>query len=231
MAATSSVTPTGNLYVDGLLMGTKWASSSLTFSFPTEASYYGNNYGYGEPQNNFEAFNSTQKAATYSILDSYASVANFNLTEVTESSTEHGTLRFAESDTPSTAWAYLPHTAAEGGDMWFNNSRTYYDNPVEGNYAWLTITHEMGHAVGLKHPHQAWGSFGEMPVSQDSLEYTVMSYRSYVGASTTGGYTNGSWSFPQTLMMHDIAALQELYGANYATNSLDTVYQLSLIHI
>ena len=50
-----------------------------------------------------------------------------------------------------------------------------------------------------------------------------MSYRSYVGAPT--GYTNDS--FPQTLMMYDIAAVQTMYGANYTTNSGDTVYKWS----
>jgi serralysin len=39
------------------------------------------------------------------------------------------------------------------------------------------------------------------------------------------GYTLGSTSYPQTLMMHDIAALQTMYGANYATNGGDTVYR------
>ena len=52
-----------------------------------------------------------------------------------------------------------------------------------------------------------------------------MSYRSYIGASVTGGLTNGTWSFPQTLMMYDIAALQDMYGANYTTNSGNTVYK------
>jgi serralysin len=50
-----------------------------------------------------------------------------------------------------------------------------------------------------------------------------MSYHSYVG-STTGYLTNEWWSFPQSLMMYDIAALQVQYGADYTTNADDTVY-------
>jgi len=87
--------------------------------------------------------------------------------------------------------------------------------------------HETGHALGLKHPQDVKGAFGAMPLDHDSLEYSVMSYRSYIGASTTSGYTNGTWSYPQTLMMYDIAALQTMYGANYTTNSGDTVYRWS----
>ena len=37
----------------------------------------------------------------------------------------------------------------------------------------------------------------------------------------------GSTSYPQTLMMLDIAATQEMYGANFATNGGNTVYKWS----
>ena len=46
-----------------------------------------------------------------------------------------------------------------------------------------------------------------------------------MSAATQPYYTNESWSYPQSLMMYDIAALQALYGANYVTNSGDTVYK------
>jgi serralysin len=127
------------------------------------------------------------------------------------------------SDKPGTAWAYFPSTNATGGDAWFNNSSGQYDNPRKGNYAALTFIHEIGHALGLEHAHEAY----VMPVERDSMEYTVMSYRSYVGASTTSGYTNETWGYAQSLMMYDIAAVQHMYGANYATNSGNTTYAWS----
>ena len=224
MPTVSSYTPTGDVYVDALLLGKKWAVTSLTYSFPTDASYYGTSYGSGEPTNNFEAFSSLQQSAIRSALQTYSSVANLTFTEITETATEHAVLRYSESDAPKTAWTYYPSTSELGGDAWFNNSGNYFESPIKGNYAWLTMLHETGHALGLKHPHEVMGSFGAMPVERDSLEYSVMSYRSYVGASTQTGYTNGSSSFPQTLMMYDIAALQTIYGANYNTESGDTVY-------
>ena len=106
--------------------------------------------------------------------------------------------------------------------MWFNNSSHYYDNPIKGNYAYEIMIHETGHAMGLKHPQDAMGSFGIMPADHDSVEYTVMSYRSYIGGPLS--YTIAADSYPQTLMMYDIAALQTMYGANYTSNSGDTVY-------
>ena len=88
--------------------------------------------------------------------------------------------------------------------------------------------HETGHAMGLKHPQDVKGAFAAMPLDHDSIEYTVMSYRSYVGAPLTG-YTVGSSSYPQTLMMYDIAALQYLYGANYNTNAGTTTYSMERV--
>jgi hypothetical protein len=227
MPATATYGTTGNSYIDGVLSGVKWGVGTLTFSFPQDASFYGSSYGSGENLNNFEAFTANQQAAVRKILDAISSFSNLNFTEVIESTTVHGDLRYAESDSTGTAWAYYPSTSALGGDAWFNNSKNYYDNPIAGNYGYLTMMHETGHALGLKHPHDVRGSFNALPLEVDSLEFTVMSYRSYVGASTTSGYTNGSGSYPQSFMMLDIAALQKMYGADYTTNSSDTVYSWS----
>ena len=227
MPATSTVTPTGNAYVDGVLSGTKWAVSSFTFSFPTNASFYGSGYGSGEPATNFKALNPVQMDAVRAILADYSAVANITFQEITETASLHADIRLAESDKPGTAWAYYPTTAAEGGDAWFNNTQGYYDNPVPGTYDYVSFIHELGHAMGLKHPHEVDGSFGAMPLDKDSLEYSVMSYRSYVGQSTSGGYTNPYGNYPQSLMMYDIAALQKMYGANFTTNSGNSTYTWS----
>ena len=122
MPATSTVSPTGNPYTDGVLSGMKWAVGSLTFSFPASASYYGTGYGSGEPASGFQAMNATQTAVARSVLQSYSAVANIYFTEVTETSSVHGDLRFAESSVPATAWAYYPTTRAEGGDVWLEGA-------------------------------------------------------------------------------------------------------------
>ncbi len=229
MPSVSTVTPSGIAYVDYVDSGMKWATNSFTYSFPTSSSFYvgfgGAAYGSGEQNAGFTAFNAVQQAATASILNMYSAVANVTFTQITETATQSATLRYAGSSMPSTAWGYYPSVAPEGGDAWFNSVNGWYTNPVVGNYGWLTIIHETGHLLGLKHPQDASGAFGAVPVSADSLEYTVMSYRSYIGASTTQGLTNATWSFPTTLMLYDIAALQYMYGANYNTNSGDTVYK------
>jgi serralysin len=223
MASVTTYNLTGDRYVDGLLGDVKWATTSLTFSMPTSGAYYESDYGYGEPDDNFCVLNSAQQSAVNSTLTMYASITDLGFTEINETSTRNADLRFAMSDMPSTAWAYYPSTAAEGGDAWFNNSSGWYDDPALGNYAYSTFLHETGHGLGLEHAHEG----NAMPVDRDSLEYTVMSYRSYIGASLNSGYTNETWGYPQSPMMYDIAAVQHLYGPNYSTNSGNTTYSWS----
>ncbi|WP_262299381.1 M10 family metallopeptidase C-terminal domain-containing protein [Microvirga sesbaniae] len=222
MPAVTSVNISGDNSIDGLLGELKWAANSFTYSFPTASSYYGTGYGDGETSTNFGALNTMQQSTVRAALSMYASVANLTFTQISETSTRHADLRFAMSDLPNTAWGYFPATSGEGGDAWFNKSSGSYSNPMKGNYAYLTFLHEIGHTLGLEHPHESG-----MPVDLDSIEYTVMSYASFIGASTGTGYVNETWGFAQSLMMYDISAVQQLYGANYTTNSAATVYSWS----
>jgi serralysin len=75
----------------------------------------------------------------------------------------------------------VPSEDALGGDCWVNPSD--YDAPKRVTYAFATFMHETGHALGLDHGQD--GAFA-LPSKLDSLEYSVMTYRSYVGAELTG---------------------------------------------
>jgi serralysin len=220
MPETTTISPSGSIYIKALLSDAKWATNTLTYSFPTSSSHYGMSYS-DEPSNGFGAFNVGQKAATRAALKLYASVGNLAFREITETGSQHADLRYAQSNEPYTAWAYFPSFFDYGGDVWLNKASKEFASPVKGNYAFMTIVHETGHALGLEHPHQGAAI---MPLARDTMEYTVMSYRSYKGASVGGGYDNETWGYSQSLMMYDIAAIQHLYGANYATNSGNTTY-------
>jgi serralysin len=214
---------------NGVLSGYAW-SGTITYAFPTSAS----DYSYtSEASDGFAAITSSmQTTALFAMEQSDGNTANdgFSIEGFTNATFESGstttsTIRIAQSDKPSTAYAYYPTTAAQGGDVWFGTNYDY-TAPQAGNYAWHTMLHELGHALGLKHPHEKEGTFGLMAATYDDVEYTVMSYKAYVGAKLTG-YTYSTWSAPQTYMMADIAALQHMYGADYTTNSGDTTYSWS----
>jgi len=216
MTAYTTYGPTGDAYLDGVMSGYKWAVDNLTYSFPTDVSFYG--HGYPLPDG-FSPLSGAQQAAVASILGMFSSVANLGFTQVEETASQHGDLRFAQYSGNSTAWAYYPSSAPEGGDSWYNSHSGSYANPVRGNYAFITFMHEIGHALGLEHPHE-----GDMPLDRDSMEYTVMSYRSFAG-STALRYSNDQWGYAQSLMMNDIAALQHMYGANFSAQAGHTTYR------
>lgn len=223
----STVANSGTATTDALLGGTKWGSGAVgqavtvTYSFAQSGLLWRTGYGSGEPSYGFQPLNGTQMEVARKALNAWSAVANVSFVEVTESSTVVGDMRFASSSLPSTAWAYYPSSSAEGGDVWLGRN-SYFDSTADGSYSLLGLMHEIGHALGLKHPHDTDGSGVVLAVNLDYLGNSVMSYRSYINQTIGSAYTNTF--FPTTPGIYDIAALQQLYGANMATNASDTTY-------
>jgi serralysin len=230
------LTPSGHAGVDGVRSGFAWADNDpVSFAFPDSPSDYETFYGASEPARGFAQAGSALRDAVRKILlgeaagvtggpgspgPSVLGITNLAIVETTQD--QWADIRVARSSAPTTAWAYYPN-AREGGDVWFG-TRYNFDLPRLGSYQFATVVHELGHALGLKHPHETWNGFAAMPVEWDSLEFTVMSYRSRTGAAPNLGYTNGAYDFPQGWMMLDIAALQRMYGADYRYRAGDTRY-------
>jgi serralysin len=223
--ASASVAASGNQGIDGLLYGAKWSVNALTFSFPTQSSDYGTNYGnYNEHVNGFQAFDTGQQEAVRGFLKSIASMTGLTFTE---SSGGDGIMRFAESNTPtdrsSAAYAYYPTANNPGGDVWTNHTDYEANLMKPGSFGWRSLQHEIGHALGLKHGHSTGGPANQsLPSQYDGHEFSVMTYNSYIGDVAGNGYENEPSGHPQSLMMMDIAALQYMYGANYGATANNT---------
>jgi Ca2+-binding RTX toxin-like protein len=223
MATVGYVGATGDKEIDGLLSGYRW-NGTLTYSFPDSASDYSAGYAYSEPLYGFAQVSAAQQTVVHRAM---ALVTQYTNLTVQYSGTDGADIRIAQSSEANpTAYAYYPDSN-EGGDIWFGNSYNYR-SPTLGNYSYLTHIHELGHALGLKHSHEIEGPGNTaLPSAHDSLEYTVMSYRAYTGQSVNTGYANETYGFPTTFMMNDIRALQQMYGADFTTQSSDTVYSWS----
>ena len=190
------------LYVDTLIAGPTIKLGSMpgigatvTYSFMDSlpSDYVGTEY-----TNGFQAFNDTMKDAVRSAFDAWAAVANITFVETTG---DDAAIRLgANSQSSSAAYAFYPSNQTGDGidsDIFLNADLSYMLSPTLGTYGYETILHEIGHALGLKHPHE------DNPILASSLDSnlnTVMSYNN-VTTNTT----------PQAL---DEAAIKYLYGAS-----------------
>lgn len=235
---------TGNRNVDAALIGSKWGTLNLTYSFPTSGSNYN---GSGYDTNGVSLYHidlgTQQQAAARASFAQLSAATGLTFTQITDTDTVHANIRISQSADNDVASAYgnFPSdTRGLSGDIWFGRtSQPYYDLAFKGTWGYATMMHEIGHTMGLKHGHQDYTNsdlsfyFGDTPrygtqsltPDRDGQAWSLMTY-------TPAPFTNSNFAGekinqPQTYMQYDLAALQYLYGANYTTNAGDSVYTFS----
>jgi Ca2+-binding RTX toxin-like protein len=158
---------------------------------------------------NWTPFTTAQQARAVTALNYVSSVIDINFFQSTDSSALN-TITFANNlQTDSAAYAYLPNTSAYGSDVYLDSATLGNANISDGTYAAFTFIHELGHALGLKHPFYDPSAGTSNPPylseTEDKTALTVMSY------------TDSSSEYYLKFSPLDIAALQYLYGP--CTNS------------
>ncbi len=233
----------GDSKIDSVLSTFQWGDSNgtaitLSYSFPTSGSSWNNPYSdENEPfsPNVVSYFNQTQQNATGDIFSKWSNVANINFVLVDEPDNQ-GDIRLAFStivgQKDASGWAYYPPTypptISRDGDIWIDHTIT---DLTLGTYNSAVISHELGHALGLKHSFEPDDVFNPnvLPTSEDTTQYTLMSYTDYTGAGFRQVGSSNTYEpvSPTTPMLYDVAAVQFLYGANTDYNTGDDIYTFS----
>jgi Ca2+-binding RTX toxin-like protein len=179
-----------------------------------------------------------QKAAIVTSLGLIASYANVVFQEAASGSAADATLRFAQTATggsaarfPTNDGPYAKSDSRDAGD----NFEGVNGNPPSAQYfgtdQFNTIMHELGHSIGLKHGHDP-GLHGALRADVNDNEFSVMTYASWLGSPGIDRTPTEArlGSSPQSYMMYDIAALQELYGgANFSKAGTVATYSWDAI--
>lgn len=244
----SIVNNSGQLTIDALLGGSKWggvtgSGATVTYSFPWTTSSTAVFTGPGgvysdlheDTADQHYGLNGVQQAAAQNALQAWASVANITPVLVQESNTQVGDIRLAFTSASNTfsdgsspwGWASYPDTRyPSGGDVWISSSLTD-TNWSSGSYNYMSLIHELGHALGLKHPFED----GTLDLAHANRQYSIMAYDDApkslfvdITETTRSYYWKSYYVVPDTPMVNDIAAIQYQYGANLGYKTGNDTY-------
>ena len=175
------------------VLGGSQAATKIPYAFPTEASDYTTVTGYPATAEiaTFEPLGDIQKAAVRTTFNLVASYTDLTFVEVGSGLASAATFRFAQYDKPDLSESRFPSNPGpyDGGSDSRDAGDTFLggngDPPAAyfGTDDFATIVHEMGHAFGLKHGHDASFNGALAPQFNDS-EFSVMTYASYSGRAT-----------------------------------------------
>ncbi len=237
----------GSLHARGVTGTPAFVSYSFSEQVPDYVRTY---FGAGHPGlATFRPMTEQEKAVARASLKAWADACGITLFEVESGK---GELNFGVYDTallrgrPNSGFAFLangPNLPAIASDIFLN--RKFLESLADVGDAAHLMLHEIGHALGFKHPHD-----GETTLSKDldTIVNTQLSYNSpssdklgsldvlaavhLYGAADTDGKQIASWSFDQatfTLTQAGSAAAETIRGIGgkdiiRAGDGDDTIY-------
>lgn len=188
------------------------SAATVSYSFVTQAP------GSGPGATGFRAFSAAEQQVVRTLLASVEAIAGLRFTEVNEAGGTVGQLRLGVSQQAATrGLSWQPNQAGAGdqaGDIWMDVESMLALAPGTEGYA--ALLHEIGHALGLRHPRATGGEqfAANLREQDDRSALTAMSQ-----ASSADGLFRADWG------LLDVQALRHLYGSR-PVHAGDDVYRL-----
>jgi hypothetical protein len=229
----SAATTTAPQILDSINWGTQVASSTVLVYFANAGETFNGETSLG--------WNTYEKQQTMLALQQYANVANLTFATTTNSAaatfklvTTTSTDYLGEFSPPGTAAAGVGHFARNGGG-WDEQGGGGLE---QGGQGFEVLIHELGHGLGMAHPHDEGGASTVMQrVSADFGSYglyglnqgvfTTMSYNDGWSQGPSGASNSNNYGLQMTPMALDVALIQQKYGANMSYHTGDDVYTLT----
>ncbi|MEH7830458.1 M10 family metallopeptidase [Gemmobacter denitrificans] len=180
----------------------------ISYSFLAPAELPENSVVFGA-MTQYTALDAMRQASIRAAISEFEEVAGVRFVEVDDPA--HAMMTFQGNIGNNWSWAYFPYSSDWGTDpaaVTLSDYAPYGTDPyapddwARGGSMFTLTLHEIGHAMGLDHPHEG----RILDPALDSMDYTVMSY-------------NWNWSgsgSPDMLRSLDIDALRHLYGPETA---------------